>query len=73
MRVSPWLIASAAALALVACKPDGPQKPLADMSPEEVEALSNSLQAACRQKGIDPAMRAFDDCVRDEAKRRGLI
>lgn len=46
---------------------------LNDMSPAEVEAVSNELVAACKRAGIDTGSRAFDDCVKREAQKRGLI
>lgn len=50
-----------------------PHRKLEQMSPQEVEAVSNELIAACKRAGIDTGSRAFDDCVKREAKRRGLI
>lgn len=59
------------ALGLAACQSDRSARTFAEMSPAEVEAAASELQAACRAQGIGTGSRAFDQCVKVEAVKRG--
>lgn len=56
---------------LAGCRAEPMGKTIEEMSPAEVEAASQALMAACRARGVDMGSRAFDDCVKEEAIRRG--
>ena len=58
-------------IALAGCRTEPVGKTIEDMTPVEVEAASQALMAACRARGVDMGSRDFDDCVRQEAIRRG--
>lgn len=49
------------------------QKKIEEMTPAEVEAISNDLIATCKRAGIHTGSRDFDDCLKREAEKRGLI
>lgn len=61
----------ALALALAACSSEPKGKAMEDMSPAEVEAAVKGLESACRARGLSMTTRAWDDCVKEEAIRRG--
>ncbi|MCA1953449.1 MAG: hypothetical protein LDL22_10445 [Hyphomicrobiales bacterium] len=63
--------AALALLILAGCTPEPSGKTIEEMSPAEVEAAIRVLEAACRRAGIAMTSRAWDDCIRDEAIRRG--
>ncbi len=76
MKPAPILFAATlglAALALTACKPETAAKRIEDMNPAEVEALVKELEAACRRQGVELSSRAYDDCIRAEGVKRGLV
>lgn len=58
-------------LCLAACQSDRSAKTFAEMNAAEVEAATRELQDACRARGIGTGSRAFDQCVKVEAVKRG--
>jgi hypothetical protein len=59
------------ALALAACQAGRSERTLAEMNPAEVEAAVKELEDACRERGVNTGSRAYDECVKAEAVKRG--
>lgn len=64
-------IVPAIALMLSACNGEPTGKTIEEMSPSEVERAVKALESACRARNVNMGSRDWDDCVKEEAIKRG--
>lgn len=71
--MSPLLFRTApfAALLLSACNGAPTGKTIEEMSPAEVERAAKALESACRARNVSMGSRDWDDCIKQEAVKRG--
>ncbi|HRE20133.1 MAG TPA: hypothetical protein PKW21_03775 [Rhabdaerophilum sp.] len=65
-----WTVLVVASM-LTACNGEPTGKTIEEMSPGEVERAVKALEAACRTRNISMGSRDWDDCIKEEAIRRG--
>ncbi len=66
LRTAPFV-----ALFLAACGGEPTGKTIEEMSPAEVERAVKALESACRARNVSMGSRDWDDCIKEEAVKRG--